>query len=970
MSSQPKQQQQFVQWNDRCSIDQTNLTEYTIVEYISSLEWSTKEDVLDECNQLLVTYGRQLVTRSSGRAAKKLLLMCVHAGAPRVKKRQSTSAGSTEEDRLSSQDEDSTELVDEDVYADAVKHTELDNCSDSDLDNGMCDSNDESDDDQDEDKEPSLKQPAEHTQKKNRKTSSGKVGCEFGLRFGYKVRQCTDSASGDVKVYSAWRMTSCLSSNIQLNEANKETGHSLQCHPLYRLKHGGILYMHQLTQPMIDDILMMHKGTIKPCQIRTAVELEHKVKHIDFALIQNVINRDKPRKHQAEVDDLLDWLDKTPGVIHSCQWQDAKLDGRSVQEIRNVFWTNDVMIRMYYQYGQSLVVDATYRATHFDFKLLLFTVRTGNGKFSVVGFSLIQQESSEDVRWSFLELLKASSMKPSMLPSTEPKSVSSEPTPNFVTAERSPSLLNLHGLGQQIGSLTSSVLKSSSEPNSSPGSHQNDVNSLNSISSIDVSNRVTKTIMTDAAPAYPSIIAELFPGTDHQICVWHQEKLMLKFCKDRSSNPKLCAAAMTAILREENVNNAEVMWKNMIRDYFHDALARVRAPENENEKDRKKRKRENKIKQNAQRLIRHWYKVRRRYWRAYTKDYENLGAVSSQAGESMNHAIKRRNHVSLAELFLMSDRVVNNHIFEQMKAVEQSHRIPLREDPNYSSWNASLRLSLTLYSVGLLTEQLKLADRFAREFGLDGSNKERVVDLDSMTCSCGFVAQQGLMCRHLMIAWLVQHKSQQSNGLLTVDELFTDQLKNELAATCIKNASSRWRLDVALHVIGEESVEQSVEDCIETAMKSSGEPSDTNHREATGHHEIIDQKPEYALPGSKLMKTLELKTILARLENYASKDDIALDVVITKANELFEQLDGAYVHQSRALREKSKQRTSSQLSDSALPRSVQGVIISRPENAVDPLYQKTEKRHRDKSTAQAAQLAVQTTEPTKKRKTK
>jgi hypothetical protein len=118
------------------------------------------------------------------------------------------------------------------------------------------------------------------------------------------------------------------------------------------------------------------------------------------------------------------------------------------------------------------------------------------------------------------------------------------------------------------------------------------------------------------------------------------------------------------------------------------------------------------------------------------------------------------------------------------------------------------------------------------------------------------------------------------------------------------------------------------------------------------------------------MKTLELKTILARLENYASKDDIALDVVITKANELFEQLDGAYVHQSRALREKSKQRTSSQLSDSALPRSVQGVIISRPENAVDPLYQKTKKRHRDKSTAQAAQLAVQTTEPTKKRKTK
>ena len=334
------QRTQFVQWDKTCSIDQTALTEYNVVTYISSLEWLTRDDVRSECNQLLSIYGRKLCTRSSSET--KLLLKCVHAGQPRTNRRSATQTDAT-------QNEDPADIQPVKAVLNEGKREQHLASNDSDDDpSDLTDSSDAFDTDEDEDDcdDQCLKQPKV---KKSRKTTTGKIGCDFGIWFSLKQRRLMDGT-----VYSSWRVTSCCSIELRPDQSNQETGHSTTCQPIFRLKHGGILYMHQLTQPMIDQILMMHKGTIKPCQIRTAVQLEHSVPHIDFALIQNMINRGKPRKQQAETDELLNWLEHDSGVIHACQWQDAQLDGQAVQELRNLFWTNDQMLRMYHKYGQRI----------------------------------------------------------------------------------------------------------------------------------------------------------------------------------------------------------------------------------------------------------------------------------------------------------------------------------------------------------------------------------------------------------------------------------------------------------------------------------------------------------------------------------------------------------------------------------------------------------------------------------------
>lgn len=156
---------------------------------------------------------------------------------------------------------------------------------------------------------------------------------------------------------------------------------------------------------------MLHNGSIRLCQIRVTLQVEHQVSYIGFALSQNVINRDQPRQKKPEIADLIAWLESSGDSVHyQFQWQNALLNGQTVQEIRNIFWSTDQMIRMFQECRQILIVDATYRSNHFNLKLLLFTVRTGNGKFSIVGLALLQHETSEDLRWAFLELLKAASI--------------------------------------------------------------------------------------------------------------------------------------------------------------------------------------------------------------------------------------------------------------------------------------------------------------------------------------------------------------------------------------------------------------------------------------------------------------------------------------------------------------------------------------------------------------------------------
>lgn len=115
----------------------------------------------------------------------------------------------------------------------------------------------------------------------------------------------------------------------------------------------------------------------------------------------------------------------------------------------------------------------------------------------------------------------------------------------------------------------------------------------------------------------------------------------------------------------------------------------------------------NKKRSNARALLQEWREMAPKYWQCYTKHYRNLGSLSSQGGEIMNNAVKRRRHVTLSQLIKMTNRVASNHMFDQLRSFNDASRIPLSN--NIGMWTDVLRSSLSTYAAKALTEQLKAA---------------------------------------------------------------------------------------------------------------------------------------------------------------------------------------------------------------------------------------------------------------------
>ena len=515
------------------------------------------------------------------------------------------------------------------------------------------------------------------------------------------------------------------------------------------------------------------------------------------------------------------------------------------------------MIRMYIEYGQLLIVDATYRSNHYNMKLLLFTVRTGNGKFSIVGLALLQHETAEDLRWSFIELLKAASTV-------------DEPSNTAENVTESPS----------INQASQTVL----------------------------------TVLTDGAQAYPSIVQELFPHAAHQLCYWHQKKRMDEFCVDHLDKSVRAAAqdAIVAVLREDDPIKAESLWMSLKKDYFDSGLAELTQPvaDCETAAQAAERAKLNKTRSNARKLLQTWYDMRHKYWCCYTKLLRNYGSISSQAGESMNHAVKRQNKVSLIQLVQMTGRVITNHVFEQMKAWNEAGRIVINADPGINSLSSVLRSSLTVYSCDLLLGQLKVA----QEYALVPST--RIVDLEAVTCTCGFTRQHGLICRHLMIQFLIQRYQKSPNaGQLTTKSLFTDELKSEVAQFCIEHTDSRWTHAAALRVIGENVSQHSQQ---------------TDHHSLDTHHHTIAARPATHIPNTNFMLQHEIDVMLERMKQFGMKDINAARLLLVEGNACLDSLETRYADHLHF----------PAITITNTPQLIESASVARPVNPVDPINHK------------------------------
>jgi hypothetical protein len=673
-----------------------------------------------------------------------------------------------------------------------------------------------------------------------RDSSSNKIECEFHFLFGHSIQ--LSKVNGVFQKRHVWRVTSHHN-----HGTDNRHGHHDSCQPNMMMKIGGIAHMHQLTQPMIDAInLMAAGGAVRPCDIRTTLQREFGLKFIDFTLIQNVINIGKPRGPKVpEIDTLLAYFQANrEEILFQCQWQQAKHNQETVLEIRNVFWTTKQMMKLFREYGQLLIVDATYRSNNFNMKLLLFTIRAGNGRFTIVGAALVQHESAEDLRWAFLELMKFADMNVGTLSNKSSNQSNQHSEPQIQANSRS----------------------EAEEPINQPADLSQTSERQHEC--------VIETIMTDGAPAYPSLLKELFPDAVHQLCFWHQQRLMRKFCSQFADDGASAVRDLMDILREPDEKLAAEWWDDMMDEHFNEPL-QERPPPAANVKETAKqtadRDEKNKKRRNARALLQEWRTMAPKYWKCFTMNYRNLGSISSQGGEIMNNAVKRRRHVTMTELIQMTNRVASNHMFDQLRSLNDASRIPLNN--NIALWTNVLRSVLSAYASEELTEQLKAALKYRWTLDDNGmmqtNNQELSVSLSLHSCSCGYVKQHGLTCRHLMALQMLNEPVViGDDGKVAAP---SNNMMQQLANLCMNAAHRRWTHEAVSRVIDDE-----------VELRAGTDENNAHEANPFGQDDldILVNRPPTHVPTSEVMRKLEFEDLVGRLRRFEMRDKVASELSI------------------------------------------------------------------------------------------
>lgn len=576
-----------------CDITESDLTEALVPVYLSSLRWTSDYDseltargkpvkhgqaiggekfsavISKDCNDILVQYGRRVVIRQT--SSLQLRLDCHHHSHVRKTRH---------DDALSEQatnDKNAQALAD--ILTDEAKRNAAKKQKATWKKNSQSTNQNVQ----------ATNQPAPQ---KTRKSVSKQTGCGYTLTFVCELNEVRNPKSSRV-----WRLKAIHdseSADVNGDESIVYCGHS--CSPDLTLQVGGVLYLAQLTKPMLDFLAEM-TTTKTPSELRLRLQRKFDKRFIDFGLIRTALEKLNPTRGQArapEVHDLIEYLEAHKDIFTSrSQYHPTVINGQRVRELRNVFFATKQMIRLLKEYGQFLIIDATYNITNFTMKLFVFTIRTAAGTFSIAAVALITEESEAHIRWAMLELMQQAELTPG------------------------------------------------------------DVNGM------------VKCVMTDGARAYLKVIKDLTPSADHQLCVWHQGEIMCTFAKQWAEDGEAAANAMVEILRESDSLTAEKKWFAMMETHFNHSNRLQDQPHSDSETDAMKKMCEdgNKKRQNARALLQVWYAKRCKFWKAGTKHFMNIGAVSSQGSEVMNNAMKpTKTALTLVELIEMTEVVSDRHI--------------------------------------------------------------------------------------------------------------------------------------------------------------------------------------------------------------------------------------------------------------------------------------------------------------------
>lgn len=85
-------------------------------------------------------------------------------------------------------------------------------------------------------------------------------------------------------------------------------------------------------------------------------------------------------------------------------WKRVTRDGKQADEMTNLMFATRRMLMMIRQYGQMIVVDATYKTNQFKRQLLIFTVRTATGAFTIGAVAVSAAENDACIGWAFEKL--------------------------------------------------------------------------------------------------------------------------------------------------------------------------------------------------------------------------------------------------------------------------------------------------------------------------------------------------------------------------------------------------------------------------------------------------------------------------------------------------------------------------------------------------------------------------------------
>ena len=799
-------------------ISQENLTEPLLTPFVAGVEWIsvyTEEGfvsrgkvvtkikhgiggqlysavIATDCNELSAQYGRRLVVRNS--TDLKLVLECFQHKHPKY------DIDNAEHDKPNEHK----------LAAVVTKSSKSSKLTSADASDVHC------------------QQPDSETVKK-RQYVSKQNNCQYHLVF---LSELVDPKNP--KSNRTWR----------LDVEKSSSAHS--CEELSTLKEGGVLYLNQFTLPMMQMIGTLSAAEVRPHDMLKTLQKEFKKPYIAYRAIQNVLLKLKPpareQERHPEMTDLLNYFaSHSQDIVWKCDYLPTIENGQQVNEIWNVFFATKQMIRMFKEYGQLLVIDATYNVTNFTMKLLIFTIRTGTGGFTIAAVALIQEESEHDIGWVIEQLMEHAGMTVGDENGIV-KCVITDGAPVYPGVLKSV----MPGAAHQLCVW-----------------HQRE-NMTNVINKWAVDSKEANELLS-------SCIFEADP-----------EEPESKWTKLQKKHLKTSLKRVPPPPTETRAQRKERHKLNRLET----SIKRLRPQSTETEAERKKRHKLNRLRRNARALFRSWYDNRHKYWKAYTKDNMNIGAASSQGGEAMNAVMKPTTKaLTLTQVIELTTAVTTRHVFKQVEAIDRA-RIAVNRHTSITDWTDILRCDISLFAVEKLTLQLALADenRYQRsgdQFAVTNSTHAIEVDIRAMTCKCGFRTQYVLLCRHLLA---LRDEELENSG-----ETNKDTRRAMLAVESLKYAHPRWRHEALFRVLNMAVRSAAPRSLNFISPHTNTSQAECNQRPSVDqvadpeHSSYTASLPEPAIAQTEVSLDIEFNEYVERMQIFRSKArdaKIAVNVVL------------------------------------------------------------------------------------------